>query len=199
MHEPEAVRLLLRTWGLSTEPKDAEEPCGSLEGTGYRCLRTSGGWEELRRWNRPSALEMGGTPPIYAVIVALDGKEAAFLSGEAGGLPRRFPLEEVRQHWQGGFLTLWRPPPFAPGELLRPGARGPQVIWLRGVLARLEGARGGDPEEASPLYDPALVEKVKRFQKAQGLDSDGVVGERTLMALEAALAGDPGAPSLGPR
>lgn len=60
-----------------------------------------------------------------------------------------------------------------PGPLLKPGASGDRVALLRQRL----GLDDGD------AFDDALVARVRRFQAARGLPADGVVGARTIAAL----------------
>ena len=61
---------------------------------------------------------------------------------------------------------------------MEPGDKGPRVkqvaerLLVTGELPML----GIDPE----LYDPALEAAVKAFQKAHGLNADGVIGKRTI-------------------
>lgn len=70
------------------------------------------------------------------------------------------------------------------GDLLRPGARDPRVLQLR---ARLEAT--GDLAPAGPeagnldVYDTALEQAVRSFQRRASLEPDGVVGARTLAQL----------------
>jgi murein L,D-transpeptidase YcbB/YkuD len=68
------------------------------------------------------------------------------------------------------------------GASLRPGASDPRVAALR---ARLAAGDELEPEAdpSSPVYDEALAEAVRRFQRRHGLADDGVVGARTLAAL----------------
>ena len=63
--------------------------------------------------------------------------------------------------------------PVPPGPLLRPGASGERV----GLLRRRLGLAG------QGAYDERLTQAVRDFQAAQGLPSDGIVGPRTLEAL----------------
>jgi len=64
------------------------------------------------------------------------------------------------------------------GTLLRPGAHDPRVPLLRLRLGLTLEVRA-EPE----LYDGILVEAVKSFQAESGLTVDGVVGPRTLFAM----------------
>lgn len=63
------------------------------------------------------------------------------------------------------------------GPLLVPGKVNPRVKALR---ARLNVPAG---EGQDNVYDPALVDAVKAFQKANGLRPDGYFGDRTRQAL----------------
>lgn len=63
------------------------------------------------------------------------------------------------------------------GGLLRPGQENPRVMALKD---RLLG-----PGEHSALFDPELREAVVAFQRAAGLEPDGIVGDATLEVLNA--------------
>lgn len=72
----------------------------------------------------------------------------------------------------------------APTTTLSPGDTGAQVKVLQRALTHLGypvGKIDGD-------YGAATKAAVEKFQKAQGLDVDGVVGPKTLAALKQALA-----------
>ncbi len=77
---------------------------------------------------------------------------------------------------QGGWPTL----PASTGKLV-PGARGPEAALLRRRLAMTDDL----PAEAAEIdvYDDALAAAVRRFQARHGLAETGVVGPRTLAAL----------------
>jgi murein L,D-transpeptidase YcbB/YkuD len=64
------------------------------------------------------------------------------------------------------------------GALLKPGKSDERVSLLR---ARLDVDLA--PEAEADLYDEALVDAVKAFQEENGLSVDGIVGPRTLLAL----------------
>lgn len=82
---------------------------------------------------------------------------------------------------RGGWPTI------PPGPSLRPGMRDPRVVVLRRHLAIAgdwEGDAGTEPE----AFDSALVEAVRRFQRRHLLADDGVVGRRTLAALNVPIS-----------
>ena len=70
------------------------------------------------------------------------------------------------------------------GATLRLGSAGPRVTALAQRLAELGHA--GPPDPAAPvtaLFDEALDDAVRRYQQADGLFVDGIVGPQTLAAL----------------
>jgi L,D-transpeptidase YcbB len=68
------------------------------------------------------------------------------------------------------------------GGALRPGDRDPRVAALRERLVA-SGEAAAEPAAEPDLYDPVLAAAVEAFQALHGLDADGVVGEKTLVAL----------------
>ena len=72
-------------------------------------------------------------------------------------------------------------PEIAPGPSLKPGMTDPRVASLRESL----GLRGYKSLAGGPadVYDQKLLDAVKRFQRASGIDADGIVGKGTLKFL----------------
>ena len=67
------------------------------------------------------------------------------------------------------------------GESLKPGTKDPRVPAIRTRLRLTDGVR---PSSVEPeIYDDALTDAVKRFQARQGLESDGVIGASTIVAM----------------
>ncbi len=70
------------------------------------------------------------------------------------------------------------------GPTLRPGDRDGRVAALRERLRRQPGFDAAMPEpEPAELFDTGLEQVVRSFQERHGLAADGVVGVRTLAAL----------------
>ncbi len=65
------------------------------------------------------------------------------------------------------------------GPLLKPGQKDARVAVLRERLGVASTASDADPE----LYDPALADAVKAFQRERGLPSNGALGQSTVSAL----------------
>lgn len=76
------------------------------------------------------------------------------------------------------------PPVTAPTTTLSPGATGVQVRRLQRALVQL----GYSPGKVDGAYGAATKSALESFQKAQGLQADGVLGPKTLAALTTALS-----------
>src|SRR5690606_7215962 len=129
-------------------------------------------------WNFSRTLE--GTSPI-AVFERLVGADDVSPEVEAlaPGEPRYVELKAALEAYRGiERAGGW---PLLEGGALRPGMRDPRVAQLRERL-RIEGyaaGQGADPE----LFDESLEAAVRSFQRLHGLDADGVVGARSVAAL----------------
>jgi N-acetylmuramoyl-L-alanine amidase len=74
---------------------------------------------------------------------------------------------------------------------IRRGARGAAVAEIRGILVVLgllpdPAARAGEAKLAGIEFDEATERAVRTFQQSRGLSADGLVGDETWRALEAA-------------
>jgi general secretion pathway protein A len=183
-----AFATLLELWELAP-PGPGTQPCRYVTGHGLRCEHQLGSWTLLRAFNRPAILDLvDSTGSSHQVVVtALDDAHATV---RAGSESRVVALGEIDRYWFGEFLLLWRPYPGAE-TLMLPGTRSEGVRWLRGALVGLQG--GADPSGDLAHYDDALIERVRTFQREQGLKADGKAGLQTLIALSTVLnqAGTP--------
>ena len=80
-------------------------------------------------------------------------------------------------------------PPAAPKKTIAPGDTWPGVPRLTRLL-RLVGDLTADADVPAdrPIYDGALVEAVKSFQRRHGRDADGRIGAQTLADLNVPLS-----------
>lgn len=182
-----AYAALFRAWGADFKDGDA---CQRAERMGLRCRTARGGLDELRETNRPAVIRLqdGGGTEFFAALTRLNDKTATL---SVGGETRSVPLETLAVQWSGHYTVLWRVPPQAQDYILY-GERGPAVAWLSRQLA--QGQDGATQVAADPVFDDALVKRVKQFQLAQGLIPDGIVGPQTLMRLN--VVSDRSAPKL---
>src|SRR5690606_11397282 len=130
-------------------------------------------------WNFSRTLE--GTSPI-AVFERL--VRADDVSAEVEPLAPDEPRYAELKAALAAYRSIERAGGWAPLEstALRPGMRDPRVARLRERL-RIEGylpaGESADPE----LFDSQLEAAVRSFQRLHGLDADGVVGTRSVAAL----------------
>jgi general secretion pathway protein A len=186
-----ALAELLAIWQAPYEPARGE-PCLQAQEHGLRCLyQRRGTLGELRRVNWPTILSLVTADGVeHPVVVTALGYDRAHLS--ANGETFELPLAELSYYWFGDHLLLWRPGD-APARDLVPGVDDPGVRWLRDTLAKLAGEALAP--DASTIYDDALEQRVRAYQRSHQLTVDGIVGARTQIAMLAEL-GSPDTPQL---
>ncbi len=179
----DAIGELLSLWGAHYDPVRGE-PCTQAEEQGLRCVfQDSGTLGELRRVNWPTVLSLVTADGVeQPVVVASLGYDHAQLA--ARGARIELPIVELSYHWFGDHLLLWRPGD-APERTLAPGMDDVGVRWLRNTLAKLAGEP--PPAAAATVYDDALEQRVRSYQRANQLAVDGIVGARTQIAMVADL------------
>jgi putative peptidoglycan binding protein len=126
-------------------------------------------------------LAVGGGAVVVVVLLLL------WLTGAfgGGGHPSSSgPPTTTRPPSTTTVQTTARPPLPPPATTLRPGSSGAQVKRLQRALARLGYSTG----HVDGSYGPATVAALKRFQQANGLQPDGVLGPKTLRLLKAKLS-----------
>ena len=202
---PGLVEAQVANWLLS--PVDAEtilwhlysprpfpgELCGVVSLGDIACVeRQVSTWDELALLDRPLLLDMV-TPERFGagvVLLGLQGRKAWVL--DADGALRQLELAGLAPLWSGKFRFLWH----APASFDRPlsmGDTSPVVAHIASLFARLDGQ---EKALTGTVFNQPLKQRVILFQRANGLEDDGVVGMRTLLSLNAALGIDPSASEL---
>ncbi len=154
------------------------DPCGGA-------LRCEAGradtWQDLAPLARPLLLELVTPDRFAAAALLLElGERAATLATRDGVVA--VPLAVLADYWRGGYRYLWDAPAGF-GSGLAEGDDGPAVAAIAGRFARLDG----QPEPlAGERFTPRLAERVRLFQRAEGLAEDGIVGTQTLRRLNVA-------------
>jgi general secretion pathway protein A len=186
---PDSAMAML--WSLSAEDPMPADPCTDAIGVGLRCGSGSAAtWDELRTMNRPLLLEAVTAERFSASILLLgvDGRQAWVAVGDDVA---QLPLATLADSWRGGYRYLWRPP-LGFDRPLALGDSSPAVAEIALLFARLDGQT---QPLAGDLFNDALRTRVRLFQEANGLASDGVIGEQTLLKLNEQLGIDPTAAS----
>lgn len=188
-----AWNTLAPRWQL---PADTTNPCEVAAQRQLQCFRTSQlTLPQLRQLGRPGMLGLRteAGPPVYAVLAALDDHSATLSTGTR---QFRVRLTALGQRWNGDYATYWQAPP----GYSAPGSHGntPALFQqLAQQLARLDGA----PvlSSTTTTLEAALKERVRNFQRAHGLQADGLPGPLTFMQIESALVeSTPGLQSSSP-
>ncbi len=128
---------------------------------------------------RPQARAVDGRATLTAAAAASD--PAAFLLDLAPQAPEYTRLVEAlgraREMMAAGG---W--PSVPEGPTIEPGANDPRVGAVRARLAVFDGAAAQGPQ-GNNVYDPALQEVVKRFQRRLGIADDARIGRLTVRSL----------------
>ena len=138
-------------------------------------------WQDLGPLARPLLLDLV-TPERFAaaaLLLELGDRTATVATGDGVAT---VSLAHLAAYWRGGYRYLWDAPPGF-GSGLAEGDAGPAVAAVAERFARLDG-------QAEPLtterFTPRLAERVRLFQRAEGLAEDGIVGTQTLRQLNIA-------------
>ena len=165
-------------WSLWRDAPPPGGVCNAPGTIGLLCESAdSDTWDAVLALNRPVILDLQRQNRFAAATVLLTvGEEVATVF--TGAVVCDVPLAAVADRWQGRFRYFWESPPGWTGPL-RIGDRGAVVAHVVGEFARL------DDLPAPPLttFTQALEARVKVFQAEVGLKVDGVIGVRTLQAL----------------
>jgi general secretion pathway protein A len=186
-----AYAAIAARWSRSYERRPGQAPCDTVRRSGLECLARRGTWNVVQRFDLPAVLEIvspSGTRHFLPVVAADGGR----VTLRIGARTEQVPIERIEREWDGSFVVLWRPPHRGMAPIGR-GAGGADVAWLRQGLVAVDG-HSGAPLGTARTYDDALTARVLAFQRAHGLQADGIAGEETLAKLTAML--DPGTPSL---
>ncbi|UTV27400.1 ExeA family protein [Photobacterium atrarenae] len=178
--ERQAMQTLYRLWGYETRLSQAN--CETSQRVALSCYQGKAAeLEQLRIINRPVlvTLQEPGQPHYYAVVYTLAPEHAELL---LGGERVAVSYAWLQQRWQPGYTLLWRPP-LGEESTIRYGQRGERVRWLNQHLSLLLG----EAPTRSDRFDQVLLERLRRFQRAQDLAADGIAGPQTLMVIDSAL------------
>jgi type II secretory pathway predicted ATPase ExeA/peptidoglycan hydrolase-like protein with peptidoglycan-binding domain len=179
----QAYASMFRRWGLDYAALPGENVCERAEWANLRCHSGRGSFDEVMSLDRPMVLTLpgDGIPNAYAAVMGRT--EGGVVLGHGAGRGE-LPRARLDAMWKGDFLMLWRAPPGFPQTHVAQGATGKYVDWLSTSLARVQGLPvAATTSPGAAVFDAALTERVRAFQRANGLAVDGVVGKHTTMAI----------------
>jgi general secretion pathway protein A len=180
--ERQAWRELAPLWKVSL---GSGEPCQAALQQQVRCFKSNSSLATIRQLGRPGILVLHdeNDQAAYALLIGLTSQTATL---RVDGVPRTVPLETLARVWRGDYATLWRiPRGYVRGAL--DDSPGPLADWLWAQLARAQG----QPQPKKANRDrAALRARVAAFQRAHGLEADGLAGPTTLMQLNRGIGVD---------
>ena len=184
-----AWRALASHWALPALPGVGDgDPCLAAATQELQCYRSKQlSVPQLRQLGRPGILTLQAADgvPVYALLLGL-GEQTATL--QLGTGLHRVRLVALGRLWRGDFATYWRVPPgYSAG--LPDGSSGPVIDQLATQLARIDGAPAPSAGQSPARLDATLRERVRAFQRAQGLQPDGQPGPMTFLQLDSATGG----------
>jgi general secretion pathway protein A len=187
-----AMGTLFGLWNVEYEHTAGSTACQVAETKGLSCYFNRGSWSGIRQLDRPVMLTLtdshGDTHQPVLVSMTDETGELAIADTRV-----TYPLDDISDMWFGQYLLVWRPPN-GRNDVIRPGMRDPNVLWLRQSLAAIDS--DFRPRNLnSELFDDDLQQKLMEFQRAHRLRIDGVAGEQTQILINS-LLGRGGAPQL---
>jgi general secretion pathway protein A len=172
-----SYEALFDHWQISYNPAIDGPACSYAESRGLNCLRVTGTIEGLVRLNRPALIKLYDSKGkvYFAAITSITGQNATLREGSK---TREILLKDIESQWAGSYTLLWKPPADYE-ELIRTGYQGHVVQWLDKQLSIIH-----DRElygEGRLTFSDEFTAEIKRFQLAEGLKQDGIVGAKTII------------------
>ncbi len=178
-----SFQVLFKLWDIDYKPANNIDACSSSKDYGLKCMMGLRSLNILRNINRPAVLKLfdNDGKNYYVTLIGLNDKTAKISFGNE---ERNVAIKDIESQWLGDYTLLWRPPDGYKGEF-RAFHEGPAVKWLRTSMSNINNGVLQDP--VSNIYDRGLVIEVKKYQLAEGLVPDGIVGPQTLVHINTAI------------
>jgi len=178
-----AFATLFGLWGLDYTSGNASA-CQQAMNKGLYCLFQRGSLSQVRNLNRPVILTLRDQNSQQHQVV-LSGLTQYTASIAVDGSVHDIGTAELGEYWYGQYLVLWQPQIDKLKQFV-PGMRDADVRWLRQSLAEIQGEPV--PPMNSDLFDQDLEARVRDYQRQRRLNTDGVVGYQTQIAINTDLS-----------
>jgi general secretion pathway protein A len=174
-----AFKDLFNQWKIKYVPDRNVHVCNYAEQHGLWCLEGPGNLDIIRNTNRPAVLTLHDDSGnnFFAALTAINMDTATI---RIGNETLTVSTSDINSHWLGEYTLFWRPPSKYRRKML-PGDKGPLIQWLEKKMSLVNNRPPRSSKDIT--FDNNLVMEVKKFQVAEGLVPDGVVGFRTLIHL----------------
>ena len=156
--------------------------CNGDNSRGYACLNDQGSWSKIRRLGLPVVLVLQGQIPTWLLLQGIDGDRV--LIGAEGDL-QTVSKESVELLWLGSYLVAWPQASEWPAVVKR-GDDGSAVSTIMEMATRVDV-----PYHGEQTFGADFEGWLKSYQIRNGLESDGIVGRKTLLYLMSASIDDP--------
>lgn len=187
-----AFRTLAEIWQTEVSGNDMDN-CNQLLNKKLFCLQQRADIWRLQALNRPAVFQFVGSDghKHFAVIRSINSDHATI---QLDTQQWEISLTELAQRWQNQITLIWIKPPGFKKDLQQ-NDRGETVEWLAKQLDSIQGSM--IPPRRFQTMNTLLVERLKDFQKSQGLPADGIAGPQTLIRINERIGLD--APRLNQR
>ncbi|WP_353569968.1 AAA family ATPase [Candidatus Albibeggiatoa sp. nov. BB20] len=177
-----AFDTLFQLWGMDYNGLSGNTACERALSKGLSCVYQTGKWKDIKNYNRPTVIELVTElgEQHHAVVTQIQDD---LVTLNFDGKIFDFSKQQINDYWLGQFLLLWRPPS-VPTPILRAGITHDDVRWVRKRLNILENKQVADAD-LSAKFDKGLRRRVVGFQRKQRLLVDGIIGEQTMLLLDA--------------
>lgn len=169
-----AWRGLASLWGEPQAGSALEAACTGSGSTGWACLRENGSLARIAQLALPVVLQLQGDQPG---LLLLQGISDEHLLVGAPGATLTVSRRAVEDRWLGSYLVAWPQAANWPREIER-GDTGPAVNAVIQMAAKAD-----QPYTGGPVFGAEFERWLVSFQLRFGLDTDGIVGPRTLLYL----------------
>ena len=170
-----AFSAAMALWG--TAQGASANPCSSATQYGLACF-VGNGWSQLIEYNHPAVVSLEtDNQKYFGVIVSYDGQDQVLL--QLHDQQMQVDKSWLLQHWTGDFTVLWQPPTNF-NQYLKLGDVGAGVA----SLSQLLNQHYQRSEVQVNTFDVELERLVKNFQFDNQLTVDGIVGAKTMIALQ---------------
>lgn len=176
-----AYERLLSIWGVDAEAPSQSLLCEIASRSDLNCQIDEGlQLNELFEINRPSlvTLQISEESSVQYLLVSLTEK-TAYLENSSGR--HVIAIDQFENQWSKTASYLWRPPFNYSGLLFLMKKDTQAVAWIQQQLGLIypdyEYIIGGG------FYSQAIANVVAKFQAEQGLQSDGLIGPRTILRM----------------
>ena len=175
-YEDQAMQQLYRVWGFETAIDEAT--CDSAIRANLGCIQAQGSLADVTKLNYPAVVHLAeeNDREMYAVLLHVADNQADLLLGSQHW---NVSTEWLNKVWDQDYTVLWRMPESGT-TLISKRSGADDIQWLE---TKVSQALRQPVRNKVTRFDAPLENKVRQFQKQEGLSADGVAGEQTLLRL----------------